>query len=101
MAKEHIYLGNDFADTISFTPISQPYTGKPLPSRDVAQHASMLRKMYRESIISAREKIFASKDTNLPSADVGFSLSHTLLRRENKSIFKTFPILYDLGGKLR
>jgi len=68
MAKEHIYLGNDFAETISFTPKPRPNT-TPLPSRDVAQHASMLRKMYRESIISAREKIFARKDAHLPSAD--------------------------------
>jgi len=42
MAKEHIYLGNDFAETISFTPKPRPNT-TPLPSRDVAQHASMLK----------------------------------------------------------
>lgn len=69
MAKEHICLGNNFAETISFTPNPHPVQGKPLPARDITEHARWLREKYSESILSAEEKIQARIDANLPSAD--------------------------------
>lgn len=69
MAKEHICLGNNFAETISFTPNPRPVQGKPLPARDITEHARWLREKYSESISSAEEKIQARIDANLPSAD--------------------------------
>lgn len=69
MAKEHICLGNNFAETISFTPNPRPVQGKPLPTRDIAEHANWLREKYSESISSAEERIQSRINANLPSAD--------------------------------
>lgn len=69
MAKEHIYLGNEFAETISFTPKPVPVQGKTLPTRDIAEHASWLREKYSESISSAEERIRCRREAQLPSAD--------------------------------
>lgn len=68
MAKEHIFLGNDFAETISFSPRPQSIKGKPLPIRDVVEHANWLREKYSESILSAEEIIRLRTNANLPSA---------------------------------
>ena len=69
MAKEHICLGNNFAETISFTPNPRPVQGKPLPTRDIAEHANWLREKYSESLSSAEERIQSRINANLPSAD--------------------------------
>lgn len=69
MAKEHIFLGSEFAETISFTPKPPAPTKSTLPSRDVAEHANWLREKYSESISSAEERIRARIAANLPSAD--------------------------------
>lgn len=57
MAKDHIYLGNEFAETISFTPKGQGGGEKTLPDRNVSEHAAWLREKYSESIASAEETI--------------------------------------------
>lgn len=69
MANKHIYLGNDFAKTISFTPKPQGSASKTLPIRNIAEHAALLREKYSESILAAEKKINARIDANLPSAD--------------------------------
>ena len=68
MIKEHIYLGSDFSETISFTPKSQPNGNSTLPDRDVTGHANWLREKYSESILSAEERIRERHLANLPSA---------------------------------
>lgn len=69
MAKEHIFLGNEYAKSIEFAPLLSPTTPKKLPERDVHEHARLLRDRYKESITSAEERIKARKAANLPTAD--------------------------------
>ena len=57
MANKHIYLGKDFAKTISFTPKPQGSASKTLPIRNIAEHAALLRKKYSESILAAEKKL--------------------------------------------
>ena len=69
MANDHIYLGNEFAETISFTPKGQGGGEKTLPDRNVSEHAAWLREKYSESIASAEETIHNRREEGLPSAD--------------------------------
>ena len=69
MAKDHIYLGNEFAETISFTPKGQGGGEKTLPDRNVSEHAAWLREKYSESSASAEETIRNRRGEGLPSAD--------------------------------
>lgn len=69
MAKEHIYLGNDFAETISFTPKNNLRVSKVLPERNITNHAAWLREKYTESISFAEGKILERQNANLPSAN--------------------------------
>ena len=69
MANDHIYLGNEFAETISFTPKGQGGGEKTLPDRNVSEHAAWLREKYSESIASAEETIHNRREKGLPSAD--------------------------------
>lgn len=69
MAKDHIYLGKEFAETISFTPKGQGGGEKTLPDRNVSEHAAWLREKYSESIASAEETIRNRRGEGLPSAD--------------------------------
>ena len=69
MAKDHIYLGNKFAESISFTRKGQGGGEKTLPDRNVSEHAAWLREKYSESIASAEETIRNRRGEGLPSAD--------------------------------
>ena len=69
MAKEHIYLGNDFFETISFSPKTNNRNNKALPNRDIEKHAAWLREKYSESISFSEEMIHKRKKENLPSAN--------------------------------
>lgn len=69
MAKEHIYLGSKYSETISFTPINNSRNNKVIPDRDINIHADHLREWYGSAIKTALIAQCERQKQNLPVAN--------------------------------
>lgn len=69
MAKNHIYLGSKYSETISFTPINNSRNEKVIPDRDVNIHADHLREWYGGAIETALTAQRERQKQNLPVAN--------------------------------
>lgn len=69
MAKEHIYLGSKYSETLSFTPINNSRNNNVPPDRDVNIHADYLREWYGGAIATALTAQRERQEQNLPVAN--------------------------------
>lgn len=68
MAEKHLYLGNEFAKVINFTPKNNGGDSKSLPERNAREHSTLLRERYADSIAAAEGMIRSREDANMPTA---------------------------------